>query len=96
MWEAYWMPWIPELFSEPVLERLREKWERERLEAVPYYDGLMAGERDALIRSRSSGGRCFTTRKPDIGQLLRLTRGHALQINAPTALPAVKSDAAAE
>ena len=45
------MPWIPELFSEPVLERLREKWERERLEAVPYYDGLMSGEHDALIRS---------------------------------------------
>ena len=45
------MPWIPELFSEPVLERLREKSERERLEAVPYYDGLMSGEHDALIRS---------------------------------------------
>lgn len=45
------MPWIPELFSAPVLERLREKWERERLEAVPYYDGLMAGEQAALIRS---------------------------------------------
>jgi hypothetical protein len=45
------MPWMPELFSEPVLERLRDKWERERLEAVPYYDGLMAGEPDALIRS---------------------------------------------
>ena len=45
------MPWIPELFSEPVLERLREKWERERLEAVRYYDGLMSGEHDALIRS---------------------------------------------
>jgi SnoaL-like domain len=45
------MPWIPELFSEPVLERLREKWERERLEAVPYYDGLMSGEHEALIRS---------------------------------------------
>ena len=45
------MPWIPELFSAPVLERLQEKWERERLEAVPYYDGLMAGEHDALIRS---------------------------------------------
>ena len=45
------MPWIPELFSEPVLERLREKWELERLEAVPYYDGLMSGEHDALIRS---------------------------------------------
>jgi hypothetical protein len=45
------MPWIPELFSEPVLEQLREKWERERLEAVPYYDGLMSGEHKALIGS---------------------------------------------
>jgi len=32
-------------------EGLEEKWERERLEMVPYYDGLMAGEADALIRS---------------------------------------------
>lgn len=45
------MPWIPELFSAPVLERLQEKWERERLEAVPYYDGLMSGELAALIGS---------------------------------------------
>jgi hypothetical protein len=45
------MPWLPELFSAPVLERLREKWELERLDAVPYYDGLMSGEHEALIRS---------------------------------------------
>ena len=45
------MPWLPELFSAPVQERLEEKWERQRLEAVPYYDGLMSGEQDALIRS---------------------------------------------
>jgi hypothetical protein len=45
------MPWIPELFSEPVLERQREKRERERLDAVSYYDGLMSGEHEALIRS---------------------------------------------
>jgi hypothetical protein len=51
MWDAWRMPWIPELFSEPVLERLRAKWDRDRLEAVPYYDGLMSGEDDALIRS---------------------------------------------
>jgi hypothetical protein len=51
MWHASPMPWLPELFSEPVLERLREKWELERLESVPYYDGLMSGEHDALIRS---------------------------------------------
>ncbi len=30
------MPWIPELFSAPVLARLEEKWQRERLDAVPY------------------------------------------------------------
>ena len=45
------MPWLPELFSAPALAHLEEKWERERLEAVPYYDGLMSGEHDALIRS---------------------------------------------
>jgi hypothetical protein len=45
------MPWIPELFSASVLERLREKWQRQRLEAVPYYDGLMSGEHDALVKS---------------------------------------------
>jgi hypothetical protein len=31
------MPWIPELFSAPALARLEEKWQRERLDAVPYY-----------------------------------------------------------
>jgi hypothetical protein len=45
------MPWLPELFSAPVLARLEEKWQRERLDAVPYYDGLMSGEHDALIGS---------------------------------------------
>jgi len=51
MWDACRMPWVPELFSAPVLERLQEKWQRERLEAVPYFDGLMSGERDALVDS---------------------------------------------
>jgi hypothetical protein len=45
------MPWPPELFSAPALARLQEKWQREKLDAVPYYDGLMAGEPDALVRS---------------------------------------------
>ena len=51
MWHACRMPWVPELFSAPVLERLQEKWQRESLEAVPYFDGLMSGERDALVDS---------------------------------------------
>jgi SnoaL-like domain len=44
------VPWAPELFSAPVLERLEEKRQRE-LVRVPYFDGLMAGELDALVGS---------------------------------------------
>jgi hypothetical protein len=44
------MPWAPELFSAPALERLEEKGRHELLR-VPYFDGLMAGEVDALAKS---------------------------------------------
>jgi hypothetical protein len=44
------VPWAPELFSAPVLERLQEKWQRE-LVTVPFFDGVMTGELDALIGS---------------------------------------------
>jgi len=45
------MPWIPELFSAPALEQVERKRELRRLDAVPYYEGLMTGEHEALIRS---------------------------------------------
>jgi SnoaL-like domain len=51
MWDACRMPWVPELFSAPVVEELREKWRRERLESVPYYDGVLSGEHEALVKS---------------------------------------------
>jgi hypothetical protein len=44
------MPWAPELFSAPALARLEEK-RRHELGPVRYFDGLMAGELDPLIRS---------------------------------------------
>ncbi len=44
------MPFAPELFSAPALARLEEKRQRE-LVAVPFFDGLMAGEPDALVKS---------------------------------------------
>jgi len=44
------MPWIPELFSAPVLEQFEEKQQRE-VAIVPYFDGLMAGELGALVDS---------------------------------------------
>ena len=40
------MPWIPELFSAAAVEHLHTQHT-----AVPYFDGLTAGEPDALIRS---------------------------------------------
>jgi hypothetical protein len=45
------MPWAPEYFSAPVLEHWLEKRRRDRLAAVPFFDGLIAGEPDALLKS---------------------------------------------
>ena len=45
------MPWVPELFSAIALERIQAKHRRERLATVPFFDGLLTGEMDALIGS---------------------------------------------
>jgi hypothetical protein len=45
------MPWAPELFSAPVLEAWRERRRTQRLVDVPFFDGLMSGELDALVGS---------------------------------------------
>jgi len=44
------VPWLPELFSAPAIERLERNAGRE-LAAVPYFDGLLTGELDALLES---------------------------------------------
>jgi hypothetical protein len=44
------MPFIPELFSAPVLARIEER-RHARLTAVPFFDGLLTGEIDALVAS---------------------------------------------
>src|SRR3989442_1244927 len=44
------MPWAPELFSAPTLVRLEEK-RRHELVTVPYLNGLVTGEVDALVGS---------------------------------------------
>jgi ketosteroid isomerase-like protein len=53
MWQGWRMPWIPELFSAPVVERWLEQRRQDRLHSVPYFDGLLAGEMDALVDSFS-------------------------------------------
>jgi hypothetical protein len=47
------VPWAPELFSAPALQGLLDKYRRERLRSVPFFDGLMTGEIDALVESFS-------------------------------------------
>jgi hypothetical protein len=44
------MPWVPELFSAPALAQVLDTRKRE-LVSVPYFDGLMTGETEALIKS---------------------------------------------
>ena len=45
------MPWVPEVFSAPVLQQILDRHRRDQMVAVPYFDGLLAGELDALIES---------------------------------------------
>jgi hypothetical protein len=47
------VPWTPELFSAPALQRILDRYRRDRLRSVPFFDGLMTGETDALIESFS-------------------------------------------
>ena len=49
------MPWVPELFSAPALEQLEEKRRMNSAESVPYFDGLVMGELDALVNSFAGG-----------------------------------------
>jgi len=44
------VPWIPELFTAPLPEQAQERWGRE-LVTVPFFDGVLTGELDPLVRS---------------------------------------------
>jgi len=45
------VPWIPELFSAPVLARIWDDERRRALGLVPFFAGLMTGETSALVDS---------------------------------------------
>ena len=45
------MPWMPEVFSAPIAEARRTPEDTRANDAIPYYEGIMADEPDALIRS---------------------------------------------
>jgi hypothetical protein len=45
------MPWIPEQFTAPAAEHLKEEARRRRQTAVPYFEGLLTGDIQALVQS---------------------------------------------
>ena len=45
------MPWAPELFSAPVLQEVLDKRRKDTFLSVPFFDGILAGEPDALVES---------------------------------------------
>jgi hypothetical protein len=45
------MPWVPELFTAPALQRLLDKQQRDAIVDVPFFDGLTTGDLDALENS---------------------------------------------
>jgi ketosteroid isomerase-like protein len=45
------MPWVPELFTAPALQQVLDKRRVDALVAVPYFDGLLAGDAEALVES---------------------------------------------
>lgn len=47
------VPWAPELFTAPALQRVLDKYRREHMRSVPFFDGLLSGEPDALVASFS-------------------------------------------
>jgi hypothetical protein len=51
------MPWMPEIFTAPIAEARRAQVEEATStnDAVPYYEGIMADEPDALVRSFAAG-----------------------------------------
>src|SRR5918999_966471 len=45
------MPWMPEVFTAPIAEARRGQDASSANDAVPYYEGIMANQPAALVRS---------------------------------------------
>ena len=45
------MPWMPEVFTAPIAEARRAEGDARANDAIAYYEGILAGEPDALVRS---------------------------------------------
>ena len=57
------MPWLPELFTAPALQQLQDRQRRDELTVVPYFDGLLTGDIDALVQSFAGEPQLHTPRR---------------------------------
>ena len=56
------MPWMPEVFTAPIAEARRAEGEAPYNDAIAYYEGILAGQPDALVRSFARQPRINDTR----------------------------------
>jgi hypothetical protein len=49
------MPWMPEVFTAPIAEARRAEGEARANDAIAYYEGILAGQPNALVRSFAAG-----------------------------------------
>jgi hypothetical protein len=49
------MPWMPEVFTAPLAQALPVQQAASANDAIAYYEGIMAGEPEALVRSFAGG-----------------------------------------
>ena len=60
------MPWIPEVFTAPIAEARREQGAASANDTVPYYEGIMVNQPEALVRSFAGEPRL---NDPRVGQV---------------------------
>ncbi len=60
------MPWMPEVFAAPIAEARREQGAASANDTVPYYEGIMVNQPEALVRSFAGEPRL---NDPRVGQV---------------------------
>ena len=45
------MPWMPEAFAAPIADTRSERDDASANDALPYYEGILANQPEALVRS---------------------------------------------
>jgi hypothetical protein len=60
------MPWMPEVFTATIAESLRATGDTRANDAIAYYEGILAGEPDALVRSLARQPRVIDPRVGDV------------------------------